>query len=310
LENNVNISSTRRPSLVYITPTFGRDIERFSLLRKSLNVFSPEIPHFVYVDTEDCSLFQKRFKDETNVHFIPTGDILPERLEIQRRLWRSWRGKAIERIGWRLGVNTRFFTGWKLQQILKLEALAECTADAGIFLDSDLIICGRIREEDFITSNNKLRLLETKACNYEDFVFEANRQILVGGSLLARAHAFNYIHQAPRFFKRTAASLIGHLSKVHKDWHSSFFHLDFPSEYALLGYAARELENYNGYDIEETPQQEWCYNVKERSDLGSYLELCRQESGKRKFLLIQSNLGIPAVEYISIIEGLIESFGK
>jgi hypothetical protein len=168
-------------------------------------------------------------------------------------------------------------------------------------------MCGRIREEDFITSDNKLRLLETRACNYEDFVFEANRQILFGGSLLARANAFNYIHQAPRFFQRTAASLKTRLSKIHKDWHSSFFQLAFPSEYALLGYAARELENYDGYHIEETPQQEWCYNVKERSDLKRHLELCKEESGKRKFLLIQSNLGIPAAEYVSSIESLLDS---
>jgi hypothetical protein len=99
-----------------------------------------------------------------------------------------------------------------------------------------------------------------------------------------------------------AASLTVHLSKTHKDRHSRFFHLDFPSEYALPGYAARELENYSGHDVGETPQQEWCYNIKERSNLGSYLKLYRQESVKRTFLLIHSNLGISAVEYISIIK--------
>ena len=310
MSGEVNLSSASRPSLAYITPTFGRDIERFSLLRKSLNAFSPEIPHFVYVDTEDCNLFKERFKNERNVHFIATADILPTHIEAQRRLWRSWRGKIIERVGWRLGINTRFFTGWKLQQLVKLEALSACPFDAGIFLDSDLIMCGKVRVDDFTTADNKLRLLETKACNYEDFVFESNRQVLVGGSLLAPANAFNYIHQAPRFFKRTAASLKSHLSKVHKDWRLSFFQLDYPSEYALLGYAARELENYGGYHIEKTPQQEWCYNVKERSELERHLDLCRQESGKRKFLLIQSNLGIPADEYASIIEFLLGSLSK
>ena len=272
-----------------------------------MNMFSGEIPHSVFVDTEDLALFTDRFGKERGLQLIPTKDILPRKIEAQRVMWRSWKGKIIDRIGWRLGLNAKFFTGWKLQQIVKLEALANCQTDAAVFLDSDIIFCGSVGADQFIDTENNIRLLQTNAKNYEDFAFEISRQILIGDNLLQPANAFNYIHQAPRFLKRTGLTLKAHLEATHKDWHLNFFHQNFPSEYNLLGYAARELEGYTGYRIENSDQDQWCYNVKFKSDLHSCLDLCKKESGSRKFFLIQSNLGIPLSDFFPQTDALLKS---
>lgn len=293
-------------SFSFITPTFARDIERFALLRRSMNMFSCRIPHSVFVDTEDISLFNDRFGKEPGIHLIPTKDILPKKIENQRRMWRSWKGKTIERLGWRIGINAKFFSGWKLQQIVKIEALANSNTHAAAFLDSDIIFCGSVGIDEFIDKENNVRLLETTAKNYEDYAFEVSRQILIGENLLRPAEAYNYIHQAPRFLRRTGKTLKKHLEAVHRDWYSSFFHQNFPSEYSLLGYTARQLESYEGYKIERD-EINWCYNVKSKADLPTYLNLCKKESGIRKFLLIQSNLGLPLEEYLPQTEELIRS---
>jgi hypothetical protein len=304
------LKTQKNAEISFITPTHARDIERFALLRRSMKMFSCDIPHLVFVDTEDLPLFKERFGTEAGLQLISTEEVLPKRIEARRAMWRSWKGKTLERVGWRLGINARIFTGWKLQQIVKIEALSNLDTSAAAFLDSDMIFCGPVGQDEFIDANNQIRLLETPAVNYEDFAFEVSRQILVGGNLLQPAKAFNYIHQAPRFLRRTGVTLKRHLEKNHKDWYSSFFQQNFPSEYSLLGYAARELEAYAGYKVEGTSQAEWCYNVKFKSDLQSCLDLCKQEAGRRKFLLIQSNLQMPLNEYLPETERLLVALSK
>jgi hypothetical protein len=251
-----------------------------------------------------------RFKNEPGLEIVPTSEVLPKSIEKQRRMWQSWRGEIKKRIGWRLGFNSGYFNGWKSQQIVKLEALSGLHTEIGVFLDSDFMMCSTIAPEYFTTADGRLRLLETKACNYEDYVFETSRQILLKASLLDPAKAFNYIHQVPRFYKRTAVKLLNHLSKIHKDWHYSFLHQEYPSEYALLGYAARELEHYKDYFVEDSPPNEWCYSVKTKDSLLPSLELCRKEGGRRKFLLIQSNIGMSVNEYMPLANELIDELAK
>lgn len=292
-------------SLCYITPSFRGDIERFALLRRSLRLFSPTIPHLVYVDTEDCRLFRQRFGAEPNLTIVPTAEILPPAVERQRRFWRGRRGWVAERIGWRLGLYRRF-SGWKLQQLIKLEALARLPAEAGIFLDSDIFLCGPVDETEFVTAAGELRLLETPAETYWDFGFEVGRQLVLGRPLGERMEGFNYIHQAPRFLRRTAARLIETLQAHGENWRDRLFREPFLSEYNLLGYTARVLEGYRGYRREPGPSDRWTYEVKEAGALAVQLAQCRAEGGRRKFFLVQSNLRLPSSAYIPEALALIE----
>jgi hypothetical protein len=296
-------------SLCYMTPTFGPDIERFALLRYSLRAFSPDILHMAFVDTEDLALFRARFGGEPGLRLVATAEVLPPRVEAQRRFWRSWRGRLADRVVWRLGrlgLGQRAYSGWKLQQIVKLYAAAKAESDAVVFLDSDIFLCGPVAAADYMADAD-LRLLETPAKLFEDYAFEVSCRILVGERLNAPADANLYIHQAPRFLRRTAMALLAHLEGTHQNWTARFYEQPFPSEYNLLGYAARVLEGYHGYRREMTPSEEWLYEVKERSQLAGALEACSREQGRRKFFLVQSNMQLPEHDYIPAARALIDT---
>lgn len=294
-----------RPSLCYITPSYAPDIERFALLRRSLRLFSPDIPHLAYIDTEDYGAFKRRFGDDRSLRIMPTSEILPPGVEAARRARRSWHGRIVERIGWRLGLDTRYASGWKIQQIVKLYGLKCCEFDAAVFLDSDIVLCGDVSREDYF-HGNLLKVLQTPAITYEDHAFEVCRQILINGDLKDKSRTFNYIHQAPRFLKKTGISLINNLEDLWKDWHKKFFEQQFPSEYNILGYWAREQEMYQGYFVDDTDPSTWVYNIKTERDFDSQIRLCINENGRKKFMLIQSNIKMLSHDHVSRVSEMID----
>lgn len=295
-------------SVYYITPTFAPDIERFALLRHSLNTFSPDIRHVAYVDNEDMGLFQRRFSADRNLQIVSKSEVIPPKFEAQRRFWHGWRGYVTDRIAWRTGLNLRRYSGWKLQQIVKIHAAACAATEAVVFLDSDMFLCGPVTASDYF-AGTELRLLETPARSFEDYAFEVSCRILVGEHLGRPADGFLYIHQAPRFLRRTAIALLRHLEATHRDWVSRFFEQPFPSEYNLMGYTARVLEGYRGYQREVTPPDEWLYEVKEKQKLLDALQACARERGSRKFFLVQSNMRMPVAEYIPEARRLVDELG-
>lgn len=283
--------------LCFVTPSFLGDIERFALLRASLRLFGGDVPHIAYVDTEDCAAFARRFGAEPGLRIVPTAAVLPPALERSRARRRGWPGRLNERLAWRLGWQAPRLSGWKLQQVIKIAALAELPYAAAVFLDSDILACAGLDRGWFFAPDGRLRLLETPATTYEDYAFEIGRQLILGGRITDPASAFNYIHQAPRFLRRTGAALLAHLSTVADPWYRGILDQAFPSEYGLLGFAARALESYAGYAREESDPAGWVYKVAYREDLDAALEACRAERGRRGFLLIQSNMKLPAAEY-------------
>src|SRR5699024_605244 len=122
------------------------------------------------------------------------------------------------------------YGGWKQQQVVKIEAAARAPFDAVAFLDSDIFLCAPVTAAHFI-ADGKLRLIRTPAETYEDFSFEVGRQIVLSNDLSQRAEAYNYMHQPPRFLRRTAARLLEQLRATHSDWIKRFYQLDHPSEY-------------------------------------------------------------------------------
>lgn len=294
------------PSLCYVTLSHAPDVERFALLRHSLRAFSPDIPHVVYVDTEDLGVFRARFGGEPNLRLMTTADILPPRLEAERRFWADWRGWLADRVIWRTGWGQRAYTGWKMQQVAKLLAAARAETEAVVFLDSDLFLCAPVPASAYWDGAD-LRLLETPAANYEDHAFDLSCRLIFREDLLRPAEAFSYIHQAPRFLRRTAATLLERLEAAHRNWPGRFYQEHFPSEYNLLGYAARVFEAYRGYRIETTPPAEWLYSVKAPDQLAPALDDCRREAGRRRFFLVQSNMRLPEHDYIPAARELIDT---
>ena len=59
------MSTTNVPSICFMTPTHVGDLRQFSLLRRSIQVFAPGIPHIAIVNTEDYREFVDRFRFES-----------------------------------------------------------------------------------------------------------------------------------------------------------------------------------------------------------------------------------------------------
>lgn len=297
------------PSVCYITPTYGGDIERFALLRESISLFSPDIKHIAYVHTEDCAAFERRFGRQSNLAFCPTSDVLSPILETRRqRPGKRLSQRFADKFGGPLGLRADIIPGWLTQQVVKLEALARADVDAVVFLDSDLVLCGPVSAHDHFV-DGKLILLEARATNYEDYAFEISRQIIMGGNLLETADAFNYVHVPPRFLSRTASNLITRLRSKDALWQERIVSQQFLSEYNLLGYLAREVERYDGYHVDRHPENH-SYSVKAPSDLAVQIQACRDEGGARKFFQLQSNLSIPAEQYVPKLKTLMLDMAK
>jgi hypothetical protein len=60
----------QKPSICILTPSYRGDIEQFALLRESIRLFAPGLPHLVLVHTEDHGLFKRRFGSDTNLEII------------------------------------------------------------------------------------------------------------------------------------------------------------------------------------------------------------------------------------------------
>lgn len=301
-----------RPSIAFVTPTHAKDLDRFRLLRHSLAIFCPHIPHYAFVDTEDLPLFRDLRRNDpakARLELIATADLLPAEIERERRFWRSLRGRITERLGWRVGLFRRF-SGWKLQQLIKIEALANLSEDVGVFLDSDIFLCGPVDPDTFVTDEGAVRLLETPAETYWDLGFEVGRQIVLGRPLAEKADAFNYIHQAPRFLRRTGRRLLEELGRHGPSWRHRLFREPFLSEYDLLGWTARVAENYASYVREPGPPERWTYNALSKDDIDPCLEACRRERGSRKFFLIQSTTGVPVAAYRDRVLALLAELSR
>ncbi|MBB5688311.1 hypothetical protein GXW77_13040 [Roseomonas alkaliterrae] len=303
-------SRKRQPSLCLLTISHAPDVERFALLRHSLELFAPGFEHVAVVHTEDLPLFSARFGGSPRLRLLPTAAVLPAKVERQRRFWGGRPGRWLRHLEWRIPSHARLYSGWKLQQIAKIEAAAELSADAVMFLDSDTFLTHPLVHGDVFDGEGRLHLRECPAETYEDFAFEVGRQILFRGRLTDRAEAFNYILPTPRFLTRTAATLRSALREMHKDWVQTYYRTDFPAEYNLLGHVARAIEGYAGYAPDPRNRDDWGYDVKFPEQLEPAIALCEQEQGRRQFFLVQSNMRMPPADYVPRLRRMIEALAR
>ncbi len=193
------------PSICLLTPSYSGDIERFSLLRRSIGMFAPGIPHLAIVQSEDVAEFADRFRGEPGLEVIPTREVLPASIERRRR--RSgprWRAR-----GW---LGGRTIKGWHAQQFSKIFALAGCGYDAAVFLDSDVFLC-RPLSRDFFHVEGLLKLFRQRASNAEQLDYDIATHDILGNPLHTITELYDYIFHPSCFRKSSAASLLAELDR-------------------------------------------------------------------------------------------------
>ena len=286
--------SSRFPSLCFITTTYSADLQRFALLRRSVKMFAVErYTHLAVVNTEDCAQFRRHFRGDTDLEIVPSADVLPWNVERQRR--KSGLPGKVERL-----FNQKFVRrkGWLAQQLMKIFALAECPADAALFLDSDVFLCKPL-ERDFFFVDGNLKLFRRPAVDAEGFDFDISTHDILGNPLHQVKDLFDYIYTPCSFRKSTALTLFAEFEQRRRrdKWVRLFLIQGRPSEYNLLGYAASVLEQFRGYHLVECEPSDLNHSIRFPEDQNKFASLvdCMLDQTKQ-FAFVQSTSGIEAVE--------------
>jgi hypothetical protein len=274
------------PSICIITPSFIGDIERFAVLRRSIQLFAPEMAHLAIVHTEDCAQFRERFGGQSSLRIIPTADVLPPTVEQRRRK---------SGLRWLTGrwLHRRQIKGWHAQQLAKIYALAECPVEAAVFLDSDVFIC-RPLHPDYFYVDGQLKLFRRRAPNAECSDFDITTHDILGNPLHQVTELYDYIYHPCCFRRSSAIRLLEEFRRRKRSsWVRRFVAQNRPSEYHLLGYAATVLEGCAGYHLVECSPDELHHSIRFSEDRGRFHEeVQRMWMQPKPFALIQSTLGI------------------
>jgi hypothetical protein len=280
------MSTTNVASICFMTPTHVGDLRQFSVLRRSIQVFAPGIPHIAIVNTEDCAEFADRFHREPLLEIVRTADVLPSAIERRRRK---------SGLKWFTGrwLHKRLIKGWHAQQLMKMFALAECPYEAVAFIDSDVFIC-RPLSPDYFHLDGRLKLFRRRAVNAECLDFDIATHDILGNPLHQVTDLYDYIFSPACFRKSTARRLFAEFeARRRTTWVRRFLAQQRPSEYNLLGYAATVLEGGAGYQLVECNPDDLHHSIRfpeDRVHLDAEIERMRQQP--KDFALIQSRLGL------------------
>jgi Family of unknown function (DUF6492) len=291
-------------SICFLTPSYIGDIDQFSILRRSINLFAPGFPHLAIVQTEDCAKFRRRFSEETHLEIIPTADVLPAAVELHRRKsgFKWFTGK------WKHG--RLLIKGWHAQQLAKIFALAECRYEDVVFLDSDVFLC-RPLDPSYFYFNGQLKLFRQRALNAESIDFDISTHDILGNPLHEITQLWDYIFHPACFKRSTAVALLEEFERLKRStWVRRFLAERRPSEYNLLGYAATVLEpGARGCHLIECNPAELHHSIRfpeDRARLAEEIEQMRIEP--KQFALIQSTLKLPFAQIGNVFDRVAEAY--
>jgi hypothetical protein len=289
-------------SICIVTPTYIGDIDQFSMLRRSINLFAPGFPHFAIVHTEDCLKFRKRFREEARLEIIPTADVLPRAVELHRRKsgFKWFTGR------WKHGQL--LIKGWYAQQLAKIFFLADSHYDDVVFLDSDVFLC-RPLEPNYFYHDGRLKLLRRRALNAESLDFDISTHDILVNPLHEITHLWDYVFHPACFKKSTALALLEEFKRRKRStWVRRFLAERRPSEYNLLGYAATVLEFGEGYHLLECDPVDLHHSIRFPEDRVRLAEeIAQMQAEPKQFALIQSTLKIPFKQIANVLDLIVEA---
>jgi hypothetical protein len=287
-------------SICIITPTHARDMMQFSLLRRSINAFALGFPHLAIVNTEDFEAFRDRFAGEAGLEIVKSADVLPRSIEYRRRRSGPKWITTLRR------VPGRLIKGWHAQQLIKLNALAECRFEAAAFFDSDVFMC-RPSGPDYFYIGDRLKLFRRRAPNAECMDFDIAAHEILGDPLHKVTELFDYIYSPTCFRKSTAVRLFEEFRLRHRSsWVRRFLAQKRASEYHLLGYAATVLEGGAGYAIVDCDPGDIHHSFRyeeDRAELATAIQ--RMRAQPKDFALIQSRLKVSFDQIAAALEAVL-----
>jgi hypothetical protein len=137
------------PSVAFVTVSYGPDRDRCVLLCRSLDALAPGANHLIIVDRADLPLFRDLESGSRRV--VATEDVLP------RRVWRL----DARRVGLRSNVFLHLgkpVRGWLVQQLAKLAASRDVSADVIVHADSDVALVRPFEDGALVDAEGRVRL--------------------------------------------------------------------------------------------------------------------------------------------------------
>lgn len=300
--------------ITVITPSYLPDIERFAILRESIKTFYPNSNHLAIIDYRHLSEFNERFGSESGLTIISSKEILPRALVRQMQLRNGFFWKGVERIAWKLWLESNAIRGWKIQQIAKIHALSEISTEIGVFLDSDVFIYRTLSDSNFTKADSTI-LLESDAKNAEDYSLDVATYVVLKEKLHKVTELKNYIHVGATFKKRTAKNLLSVANaRCNGRFEQVFLEQPLPSEYNMLGHIASNYEEYDGYLRSNFDPRSLTIELRHREQLQStsvtHLLENSQVNQDAVYALLQSNLSIDPATYQTAALNLIRQVYK
>jgi hypothetical protein len=280
-------------AVTFVTPTFGRDYERFCLQRESMERCGVELPHVAVVHDEDMAMFAQ-VPHRRNLTILSTRQVLGSAIDRRRR---AWGVRRLNPLHWTV---RRPVAGWMSQQLVKLAASEWVDTDGIAALDSDAFFIGRVTAEDFFTGG-KLHLYET-ADNIDVQMAEwLCRSMKFLGIDPAGQPLRQYIHHPFIMHRQVLRNLHREIERRHgKPWMDAVLDGNV-FECMTYGAYARHLHGLNFVEA-VSPRMTLSYWWPKQVERFGHDFLERTHTGEFRMVLIQSNTGRTVADFRQLIE--------
>jgi Family of unknown function (DUF6492) len=240
----------------FLTTTYRGDLDRFAVLRESLQVFGQGgIPHYALINTEDVPLLAAMKLPD--VIPLASGELLPPIYDVERKRyqndplgqrWAKFRRSLNKRFGW--SPNARYF-GWHVQQLLKLKAPTVLPHDIYVTFDSDNVITGPMDLRDYVPGGNAIVYeSEVPAARPLDATSWYGNACRLLDVPIPPGIDRNYVNQPVVFEKRAMHELHAWLERRYcRPWHESVLdqRLAAWSEFMIYGVFVRHHLRMEGF---------------------------------------------------------------
>lgn len=283
-------------AVTLLTPSYHKDIERFTLQRESIERCGIELPHVAIVHHEDLDLF-KKVPFQRNLRILSTQDVFTPRFERRRLAWGKPR-RDFRHWGGRPGIH-----GWFSQQLVKLASPMVVETEGIICIDSDTLFVDTVTSEDFYGPDGRLHFYETDDdvdCEMGEWYCRSLRFL---GESLRNRPVLRTTHSPVPLHRQVVLNMQAHIEKQHGVfWMEAMARAEMIMEYSTYGAYARYLDKLQ-HVVPARPDQLCLYYWwrEDRKDLFADL-VERVQATKSRAVVVQSSQQRSVSEYRALIE--------
>jgi Family of unknown function (DUF6492) len=226
-------------SVSLFTPAFAGDLERFRILRESIERCGIDLAHVAVIDHEDIPAFRK-LRYQKNLTLVSTRDALDPSIEGRRLAW-GLRRRDLRR--WWLAGTARPIHGWGIQQLIKLAAPRVTQSEIIVCIDCDTFFVGKVTPDDFVAENQLPHLYETSTDVDAEMAEWPARSMRFLGIKATGLPLFRYTHSPVVFSREVLLDLQKFIETRHRvPWMNAVIDAEMIMEYTTYGVFAREVD--------------------------------------------------------------------